>query len=74
MEGCLHLAEQGTALQDLLLQSLEVVDVAHRVAAVTVGEGTVWNLALRGRGCWEGRQEQGQERSKTVELVSNIWR
>ncbi len=34
----LHRVEQSTALQDLLLQSLEVIDVAHCVAAMTVGE------------------------------------
>lgn len=34
----LHLVEERAALQDLLLQSFEVVNVAHSVAAMTVGE------------------------------------
>lgn len=34
----LHLVEDRAALQDLLLQSFEVVNVAHCVAAMTVGE------------------------------------
>ena len=41
MEGIqtgLHLVEERAALQDLLLQSFEVVSVAHCVAAMTVGE------------------------------------
>lgn len=34
----LHLVEERAALQDLLLQSFEVVNVAHSVAAMTAGE------------------------------------
>lgn len=53
IQGGLHVAEESAAIQDLLLQSLEVVNVAHCVAAMTVGVRAVWGLTLRGRGCWE---------------------
>jgi len=45
----LHRAEESAALQDLLLQSLEVIHVAHCMAAMAVGEGPVGGLALQGR-------------------------
>lgn len=57
IQGSLHLAEESAALQDLLLQSLEVINVAHCVAAMAVGERAVRGLTLQGRGCWEGKQE-----------------
>lgn len=56
IQAGLHLAEESAALQDLLLQSLEVVNVAHCVAAMTVGERAVRGLTPPGRGCWEGKQ------------------
>lgn len=34
----LHLAEESAALQELLLQSCEVVHMTHDVAAAAVGE------------------------------------
>lgn len=58
MKGGIHLAEESAALQDLPLQSLEVVNVAHCMAAMTVGERAVWGLTLQGRGCREGRREK----------------
>lgn len=36
IEGRLHLAEKGAALQDLLLQSFKVSNVADHMATVTV--------------------------------------
>lgn len=45
-EGGLHLVEQSAPLQDLLLQSLEVVNMAHHVAAMMAGEGAVGNLSM----------------------------
>ena len=59
-EGRLHLAEQSTALQDLLLQSLEVVDVAEDLAdglaAMATAEGTLWDSGPRGQGCQENQE------------------
>lgn len=53
-------AEQSTALQDLLLQSHKVVNVANGVAAMTVCERTIWGVTLLGGGCWEGKQESNR--------------
>lgn len=55
-EAGLHLAEESAALQDLLLQSLEVINVSHSVASVKVSKGTVWGLALQNRACWGRKQ------------------
>lgn len=38
INGGLHLAEEAAALQDLLLQSFKVVNVAHCMSAMTVGK------------------------------------
>ncbi len=38
IQGGLHLAEESAALQDLLLQSLKVINVAHCMAAMAVGK------------------------------------
>lgn len=53
----LHLAEKSAALQDLLLQSFKVFNVADHMAAVTVGKGTVWSSALQCHGCLKRKQE-----------------
>lgn len=60
----LHHVEQSTALCDLLLQSLKVIDVGHRVAATTVSERSVWSSTLQGRACWEGKQVSWARRAE----------
>jgi len=60
VQGGLHPAQQRAALQDLLLQGLEVVDVAHGVAPVAAGEGAVGGLALQSTGvCRETGETDG---------------
>lgn len=47
LQGGLHALDEAPALQDLLLQSAEVVHVANGVATVTVCKRPIWCLPFQ---------------------------
>lgn len=47
LKGCLHVLDEAPALQNLLLQSTEIIHMTDGVAAIAVSKRSVWGLPLQ---------------------------
>lgn len=72
IKSSLHLKEERTSLEDVLLQNFEVINVAHCMAAMTVIKTAICAMSMQGWACWKGKQKNCVQCS-LLSMDSLIW-